>query len=101
VHGPALLYVQVTKEPLGADPVNGEPSLSVGAHWIELDEVVDDDVTDDEVVPQEVSEGAAAEVDVRGFCLARAWNAAKLFGPDSTALAEKTIPEAQWFVCLQ
>jgi len=27
--------------------------------------------------------------------LARVWNAAKLFGPDSTALIAKTIPEPQ------
>lgn len=34
-------------------------------------------------------------------CSARAWNAAKFLGPDSTALAEKTIPCPQWFACLQ
>jgi len=54
----------------------------------------------DEVAAQEDWEAGAA-VEVKGVCLARFRNAWKLFGPDSTAFAEKTIPSAQWLVCLQ
>lgn len=34
-------------------------------------------------------------------CFAKPWNAAKLSGPSSTALAANTIPWPQWFPCRQ
>ncbi len=44
------------------------------------------------------------EVEDEPDAFAFAWYAPKLFGPDSMAFAEKTMPAAQWlagFVCLQ
>jgi hypothetical protein len=33
--------------------------------------------------------------------MASCWNAAKLLGPDSSELMEKTIPDWQWLTCPQ
>ena len=41
------------------------------------------------------------ELPVPLSCIARAWNAAKLLGPLSTALTENTMPWPQWVACLQ
>lgn len=46
---------------------------------------------DDEEEPLDV------EVDVPLSCFASETNASKLFAPDSTALAAKTMPDPQWF----
>lgn len=35
------------------------------------------------------------------ICIARAWKAAKLFGPDSMAFTENTMPSPQWLACRQ
>lgn len=43
----------------------------------------------------------ALEAEVPLSCFARAWNAAKLFEPDSGALTENTMPSPQWLTCLQ
>lgn len=40
-------------------------------------------------------------VEVPFSCFARAWNAANVFALDSSAFTEKTIPDPQWFACLQ
>jgi hypothetical protein len=51
--------------------------------------------------PEWVDEAEAApavlDVEVPLSALALAWKAAKLFGPLSIALAEKTMPCPQWF----
>jgi hypothetical protein len=51
----------------------------------------------DDAGPEDVALGAAEDdVEVPFICFASAWNAPKLFGPDSTALIEKTMPAPQW-----
>lgn len=49
-------------------------------------------------VAEEPPAGAEEEGAVR---LASCWKAAKLLGPDSTALIANTMPELQWLVCPQ
>lgn len=57
-------------------------------------------------LPAAVEDAVLAELDavelaVPFCCLAAAWKAPKLFGPVSTALTLKTMPEPQWLPCLQ
>jgi len=87
------LYPSYNNSP-NATPTNGTVMPAARLIWVitapfafdlpvdEDDDGVDDDaVVDDAVVPF--------------CCFAAAWNAAKLLGPDSTALTLKTIPEPQ------
>jgi hypothetical protein len=57
----------------------------------------EEETTAPDAGPVVVALGAAEDdaVVVPLICFASAWNAPKLFGPDSTALIEKTMPAPQ------